>query len=266
MPKDILDGVYDIIDQTLGLEFIGKVGKKPHYKHRESCRKLSEFPPSNFNVEALIKKIYQKVEQNWNDRSYKKDPSEKNWSFPKHRRISSKNKSSEVMLERKIVKIPQWANQVPAASGLVNERLDKRRAVDLVRQCQDGSYELVELKVKSDTPLYAAMEILQYGVLYIFSRAKREVFRYTKEQNPLLWATAVHLKVLAPCEYYKGCKLDWFEDEINSGLKRYIAEPTFDFQMDFKFEAFPPSFSLKPFPQPDAIIVALSDLRPVYSS
>lgn len=283
--KSILDGVDKIIDRSLGLTRIGarRIGKAPHYRHKESCQMLSGSPPPNFDMKALINDIYDRVQS-----KRKRLPSKENWRFEKQTRIGSKNKSLEVKLERAIVRIPKetwpdadnWGNQIPTASGLMNKSSDKRRALDLVRGRKDGSCEFIELKVNSDNPLYAAMEILTYSALYMFSRKNRGKLGYNKSQNPLLWATNtqaniqadnpadIHLKVLAPCDYYKGYRLDWLENEINSGLKRFLAGPAFDFLMDFKFEKFPSSFRLKPFPHPFpqeyAIEQALKDRAPVY--
>jgi hypothetical protein len=119
--------------------------------------------------------------------------------------------------------------------------------------------------VESNNPLYAAMEILQYGVLYIFARRNKRIKDAAKEKR-LLEATTIHLKVLAPCVYYARCELSWLEKEINSGLEKFLVEQIPGFKMDFQFQAFPPYFSLKPFPKDkdDAIEQALKNRRPVY--
>lgn len=275
MPESILKDVGKIIDEALGLKG-RKIGKAPHYRHRESCLMLCKEPVSKFDGGKLIKDIYEKIGSNWRERKYLKSPSCENWRLipnpskkDKAKEGNRKNKL-EVRLERAIVDMfardrsdaQNWANQVPTASGFVGPRTDKRGAIDLVHRLGDGAYELIELKVHASggTPLYAAMEILQYGALYIFARRKEQIKSAANEKR-LLQAKSIHLKVLAPCDYYNGCKLDWLEDEINSGLKRYLAAQTFDFDLDFKFEAFPPGFSLKPFPEYGAIAQALNDRR-----
>jgi hypothetical protein len=75
----------------------------------------------------------------------------------------------------------------------------------LIHRCEEGVYELIELKVESNTPLYAAMEILQNAVLYIFYRErKKELEGEVAEPKDILRATVIHLRVLAPCNYYEG--------------------------------------------------------------
>lgn len=271
MSKSILSDVGDIIDGAFGLKRIDGqgIGKAPHFRHRESCRTVSNEPVPYFDgkANALIRKMYEKIESNLNaDRS----PSKKNWclrkSYAKTGESKAKNrdKKIEVKLERKIVTIPDgWFNQVPTASGLVNKHSDKRGSIDLVHRCDGSSYEFIELKVRSDNPLFAAMEILQYGILYILARTNKQV-KDVGEDKKLLKAKAIHLKVLAPTNYYKEFKLEWLESGINDGLKHFLVETNCGFLMDFEFEAFPSCFSLSPFPTVEVIRKALKARKPVY--
>jgi hypothetical protein len=173
MPKDkgnpessILYGVDEIINRRLGLfERIGE--KTPHYKHRTSFLKLSQKPVSDFDGESLIKDIYKEIKFNWNT---SRKPSKENWrwkpNFAKEDQAKEENrkKKLEVRLERAIVgsekvwdSTKNWANQVPTASGLVNEYSDKRGAIDLIYRRTKSEYEFIELKVslKGGHPLYA---------------------------------------------------------------------------------------------------------------
>ena len=97
-----------------------------------------------------------------------------------------------------------------------------------------GWYELIELKTDDGggTPLFAAMEILQYGVLYIFSRENAQKLGY--EGVELLKAKGIHLRVLAPADYYAPYNLSWLEKSIDRGLTSFLSK--FNFKMDFKFE------------------------------
>ena len=87
------------------------------------------------------------------------------------------------------------------------------------------------------TPLFAAMEILQYGVLYIFSRENAKTLGYKVADIELLLATGIHLKVLAPATYYEGYDLSWLEENINGGLDNFLDPSERGFKMDFKFES-----------------------------
>lgn len=55
-------------------------------------------------------------------------------------------------------------------SRLVNERAQGRRAIDLVHRIAPGHFEFIELKTGSNTPLYAAFEILGYGLSWCLAR------------------------------------------------------------------------------------------------
>lgn len=200
MSESILKDVGKIIDDALGLKSCG-IGKEPHYKHKASCRKLSVLPQSAFDATALIEKIYTQVESNWKE-GFNYKPSTENWRFESRTNIDARNDDPEIKLEKAIVSTqPQphinWANQTPTSSGFVGPRTDKHRNIDLIHRREDGAYEFIELKVDSDTPLYAGMEILQYAILYIFYREnEQEMNGGSAKQKPLLEATVIHLRVL----------------------------------------------------------------------
>ena len=274
--NSILYKVDQITDEMLELK---RIGQEPQYQHKEHCQNLTK-APRKFDGQALIKKIYKQVASNWNGATYHK-PSKKNWRFDPRKNIDEENEDPEIMLERAIVNLPTnippnvvWANQVPTASGFVAPHADGQRNIDLVHRCEDDSYEFVELKWESNTPLFAAMEILQYGVLYIFSRLKREI-RDAAAEKRLLDAPAIHLRVLAPFSYYRRGELAWHERAISVGLREFLTERRCGFQMDFRFDAFPPWFSSDHAKairkdlseeQADQIRMAVDNRRPVYSS
>ena len=279
MPESILKGVGPIIDEALGLRNCG-IGKEPHYKHKTSCRELSVMAPPTFDATALIKNIYDLVKFNWKEGSNHR-PSMQNWRFELRTNIDESNGDPEIKLERAIVSIKaqphiNWANQTPTSSGFVGPRTDKHRNIDLIHRREDGAYEFIELKVDSDTPLYAAMEILQYAILYVFYReSEQEMNGGSAKQKPLLEATVIHLRVLAPFSYYERYNLDWLEENICGGLKAFLAERTPKLQMDFRFDAFPPGFSSDHAKaickdlskeQADSIRMAVDNRRPVYSA
>lgn len=170
--RSILSDVDRIIDDHFSLD----IGERPHYRHKESCIKLLKSPLLGIEMLSLIEKMYEQIKTNWSRSEYH-NPSRENWRFEKQELVGSDNKK-EVALERALVNIPgeiwpdadSWVNQVPVASGLVDPAADKRRAIDLVYRCKDDSYDFIELKVDESggTPLFAAMEVLQYGLLYVF--------------------------------------------------------------------------------------------------
>ena len=250
MKSGILTGVNEIIDTILGVTSIGKTS--PHYRHKEACDQLHRSPPQNFAAVDLLEKVYAKIESNWKARLYKKHPSKKNWRFQQNKNIDKGNNSVEIQLQRAIVSLnpnmwpdaTNWANHVPTASGLWDHKCDKHRAIDLVHvhlgQNRYDAVEFIELKVdrKSGHPVYAAIEVLLYGILYIFSRRHLEEFGYDGTKQPLLQAKTIHLVVLAPCEYYEGYQFEWLEMEITDGLKRFFQKSE-GYTMDFQFKALP---------------------------
>ena len=96
-----------------------------------------------------------------------------------------------------------------------------------------AEYEFIELKYESDTPLFAAFEIVKYGLLYVFSRHYAEQLGYSGVSKEILGARMVHLKVVAPFNYYTYFPTGWLQKEIIHGLSHL---PLDGYRMDFKFE------------------------------
>jgi len=231
--SSILVGVENIINEALGLK-----NERLKYKHKERCQLFSKGTKPDLNGKELIQKILDRIKINWHKEKSHSD--NQNWRWEKNPDIGQKNTSQEVVLERWIVRTTgnDWVNQVPVASGLTRSA-GGRRAIDLVHRCGNGWHDFIELKVDKGggTPLFAAMEILQYGVLYIFSRENARALGYQETDKELLRATGIHLKVLAPATYFKEYDLSWLETRINSGLSDFLDHPNRGFKMDFKFES-----------------------------
>ncbi len=111
--------------------------------------------------------------------------------------------------------LPGWLNQVPVASGLINDRFDKRAALDLVK-LEDDAARFVELKWKSDTPAYAAFEVLRYGLVYLFSRVNVVEFDYADRQ--MMRVGRVDLQVLAPTVFFDKHDLGWLERGLDNAV------------------------------------------------
>ena len=239
----ILAGLDSIFDQHLGVETIGN--SSPHYRHRTSAYRLSAGRPVGFQALPMLRDAYSRLLLNLNRSLYFSlhGASKENWRFEKQLGIAPGNTSPEVGLERAIVGVMggRWTNQMPTASGLWNDVADKRRAVDLVFAVEEKIFELIELKVKSDTPLRAAVEIVQYGLLYALAREC-----YPEKQQtgkPLLCAKDVRLRVLAPTNYYTSYELSWLEHDLDVGLRNFSLK-RFDMPLltAFSFQAFPNDF------------------------
>lgn len=232
MAKAILDGVDKIINGALGLS-----GGRLKYHHKAQCLLLSDAPTPDLDVPDLIRNICAKIKSNWHKG---KSRSTENWRWTQNADIDSKNTSQEVVLERWIARTAgkEWANQVPVASGLT-DTAGGRRAIDLIHRCGNKRYEFIELKVNEGggTPLFAAMEILQYGILYMFSRENAQKLANEQADPGLFAAIEINLKVLAPAKYYEGYDLSWLEKCISDGLASYTAESGCGFTIDFTFES-----------------------------
>lgn len=210
----------------------------------------------------------EKIESNW---SQEKSRSRQNWrrkQIPLDENsgyLTKRNwKSSEVRLEREIVaacakRLDLW-NQMPVASGLLplpdkdaegkrRVSAEGRRAVDLIYRPEgaNGPVEFLELKVQRlngsrDSVRDAALELLEYGVLYLFSRKNREKLGYNKRtadnSYEVLGAPYIRLRVLAPPDYYAGQDISpIFIDATNLALEDYIGENEFgNLKMDIGFE------------------------------
>jgi hypothetical protein len=244
-PKGILHGVDEEIRKHI---FFSDGRKKFNYTHLRTCNELSKSPP-NFDGLKLIECVYQRINENLKNRPVRK-LSEMNWTpHLELKPVSKNNTSAEVTLERAIVQqstIQQataqqwrgWSYQMPIASGLFGPETDKRRAVDLVYGDGNGRFDFVELKWESHTPLFAAMEILGYGLVYLASR-KDSAGKLKYPPSPVLNAKAINLIVLAPSQYYKKSQLKWLEQGLNVGLTSFVMDiGVANLEIGFCFKAF----------------------------
>jgi hypothetical protein len=194
---------------------------------RASYRKIAARAVPEDRLVELVRALFEIIAANFSNRARRLPPSRQNWRWECQTELSDQNLSSEVLLERAIAilaeqgHLPCWRNQIPVASGLVSDRTDKRAAIDLAR-ISDERLDLYELKVESDTPLYAAVEILLYGLVYIFSHAHQVAFDYAGRE--MMGAKFLGLNVLAPSDFYEGHDLGWLQRGLDVGLRRVSME------------------------------------------
>lgn len=242
--RSIFSGVDELIDVALNVEGLGRA---PHYRHAKSCKQaISKM--ADINAAQLIVDMYTQIGKNWDSAIYHK-ASHQLWRFEKKLDLAKANRSAEVFLERQIVSVSEadwpdvknWVNQVPVASGLVSAGADRRRAIDLVHKCGDAAYDFIELKINCDTSLYAAMEILKYGVLYLFCRVDQrdDVSAKVDRTKQLLCANMIHLQVLAPESYFENYDLADLESRLTEALADFLRRRKCEFEMDFEFLSFP---------------------------
>src|SRR5271157_41700 len=167
----IFDGVDKLIGRSLG---VMGIGEPPHHRHTTSALRLSS-KPSSFDGKLLVSSILARMERNWQvqrDRGVGRLGSDQNWRWEKKPHISPQNPSIETHIEKAIANEcdESWVNQVPTASGLMTSTNERHCDIDLAHRVSEGEFEFIELKYGSDTPVFAAFEILKCGLLYLFSR------------------------------------------------------------------------------------------------
>lgn len=236
--RSIFHRTDEIVSDFLGLQDGEKL------KHKTTCHRLSSTSIEKPKFERLVCDLYEQIEKNRSERP----PSKSNWQPRRQTYLNPENKSPEVLLERAIAILGAreilggWYNQIPVASGLVDDRADKRAAIDLLL-LEDGRAEFVELKWESDTPVFAAFEILRYGLAYLFCYVNQEKFRY--QESPLMNVEEVSLRVLAPHAYYADSDQTWLCRGLHQSIRTFVAAKTGNkLSMDFGFRAFPSNFDL----------------------
>jgi len=279
--KSILAGVDGLIEKWCGLTDPSRFGttNEPRYGSIQAAKDLSKNGPLASAVKAdaseLLKAILNLIANN-HENAGGGPATPVVWRLRKVPKLEPENDSAEKVLEKLVVMLlgPKWSNQVAVASGYIpGAASDKKRAIDLVHDCGNGEFEFIELKYGdatqgygSNTPLYAAWEIVLYGLLYAHARKKSD----RSDASPLLQAKKIHLMVLAPNGYYAAFNLKWLEQAINKGLQSLPLEGV---KFTFAFQRFTKKFEEiynHPLPMPAAIQAFrqadLRDREPVYGS
>jgi hypothetical protein len=208
---------------------------------------LNDRPSSGFDGATLVATLCQALDDpSWFELSKR---SKGNWAWRKAH-LTYKTKSREVQLERSVVAtggLANWTFQMSTTSGLGGDGANRRRAIDLVQRLGSTSFRFIELKVKSDNPLYAAFEILAYGLAYCLAR--HHCCKVHSDIN-VLNASRIELEVLAPEGWYEfnhrghtqRCRFDlsWLASAINAGFATEIKALRLDGldEVSFSFRSF----------------------------
>ena len=248
--NSLTDGFDDLKDAKLGLRECG-IGQPPHYRHRETFQKLCKEPPI-VDGNELGSALFDRLVVNWSKRSSKSNPSRQNWRFTQVPELSPENVSPEVTFERFAVGAAgeYLANQVPTCAGILSPSADTRRSIDLVEKISGTSFDLIELKIVSDTPLYAALEVLDYAAIYVFCRSFADELGYEAGFSPLLEADKIGLRVLAPIAFYNlptgPAAVGWLDEVMNAAAQQLAEIAGDNLRMDFRFDCFSDDFSWDP--------------------
>jgi hypothetical protein len=233
----LFSGVDDAINRAFGIT---------SYHHRSKFREVIESPPKSFNGVSFVESVFQIINGNWESCVLNKvrKPSAENWRwFEPKIALADNNRSAEVCLERALVNAclkagrTDWSNQVPLAK-FVGKSSYSRKAIDLVHQRGAHAFDLIELKVASDNPLYAAMEILQYGLVWLVSRRDRERLGYAGK--PIIEANDVLFVVLAPEVYFEKLDVGRVGKPLDRGLS--VLGEKHGVRLGFQFQTFPSAF------------------------
>jgi hypothetical protein len=194
-----------------------------------------------------LEEMFHCIERNFSP-SRPNNLSRQNWRFTKQRIFDDANLSPEKVLEKKISRLTnqQWVNQVRAASGFYGSG-GRKRSIDLVFESADSTFVFYELKVspESGAAFNAAIELLGYGLLYIYSRTRLAA---TYKECRLMKARTVHLRVLGTWNYYskqtskRTAPSTQLEDAISLNLSRFASAHLPVCKMDFGFYTFPQEF------------------------
>ena len=269
MSSSVLKGVSDIFDVWLGLAGNTKYGSKldePKYQSKRASIDLSQNggPLGNesrsiLTINNAINQAMLVLESNLHDAGMD-NAADSNWKWEKSYVLSPKSKSPEKVLEKLVTFAfgADWVNQIPTCNGLVPEGASACR-IDLAHRIDPESYELIELKFGwdeispgSNSPVYAAIELLEYALLYLLFRKHSLLGSSLKKDHHLILAKAIDLVVLAPTDWYSyktrsGMRaqysLSWLEKSIADGLQSYLNQNNLELRMNFRFQALPIEFT-----------------------
>lgn len=244
-----MDGVEGTVSGALSIS---------NLRHRSAVLKLLPF-----DGRQLVIAIFETIRHNYlaSNATANKDRSKQNWRWPSLQpRIAPLNRSPEVVIERAIAAAcvaldrKDWANQIPVASGLVEGAGDGRRAIDLARRHGENHFELIELKIASDNPLYAAVEIVGYACLWLLARNDRP-----GRLCELLDAERIDLTVLAPSNYYARFPIAEIEKPIDEGVRALGSG--MGVTMSFGFQKLDGSIEAGNLPTPQKLLDLLEQSR-----
>lgn len=255
----IFDGIGELFDEWLGLAGQARYGTAPKYKSRRSAIDLSDRGSSltdqpQLDAEQVIERAMTILEVNFPEADW--HPTENNWMWVKSLKIASHNPSQEKTLEKLTAFLldDSWVNQVPICDGLVRDGRASSHRIDLAHRVADREYDLIELKfgtegiAGSDHPLFAAIEVVQYGLMYLLFRRRR--FQLQTGHH-LLRANRIKLVVLAPAAWYRFKRrnqtpgffnLGWLATQLSSGLQAYSHKHNMDLDVRVEFQTLSTSF------------------------
>jgi hypothetical protein len=211
---------------------------------RDHYRSLSQ-------MDGLFEKMYECIRKNWlRHREPDRWPTPStNWRLRVTREFTQDvGQHFEKQLQKQIASClenEEWGNDVCTASGLLDKH-GRHMNVDLGHRISDG-FELIELKIASNTPYEAALQVLRYGAIYMLYRLEPDLARRFKS-NSMMCAKRIVLEVLAPHPYYSCADVDLsrLEAQLNVEVETFAKRRAVGVTMSFRFMALYPGFSYSP--------------------
>ena len=200
--------------------------------------------------DGLFELIYEQILTNWHRRSEQdRWPTPSNWILrvvPDYTHDSRRHFEKQLQKQIAIcLEDEGWGNDVPTASGLIDSG-GRQMNVDLAHRVTDG-FELVELKLESNTPYDAAIQVLRYGAIYMLYRLEPDLARRF-QSHEMIRAKRIVLVVLAPYGYFSQSDVDLplLERQLNRDVAIFANKHNSAVSLSFHFAALPPEFIYKP--------------------
>ena len=201
---------------------------------REICltRATEVLPP--------ITEAFQQIQNNHQNALIRgpRPPQNSNYRWSKQLTMQAHN-SGEKRLEKLAASIlnDDWVNQVPVCSGFTWAS-EGKRAIDLARRISEHECEFIELKYARDHgganhPLYAIMEILEYGLVYLMARNNLLIID-ADPQTYLRGVNRINLVVLAPAEFFNEFEIAWLLNALNNGLAQLVERENLNIEMSLR--------------------------------
>jgi hypothetical protein len=258
-PQNIVASLDDDIDEFFGLDAVGL-----SHQDKKACLLLCDEQPQKDGAE-LVCRLLDRIVRNRSalTETGRAARGSQTWRWKKNISLRRDYEGIEVRIERAIARLlnDDWVNQVPAASGLTDAN-NRRCCVDIVHRRHAVEFDFIELKALrpginssgAQTPLFASMEVLKYGLLFLFCKKNRDLlFPGGIEHRPILNANRVHLEVLMTPNCYlhsarKGpFRIAWLNRLITDGLNELneyqkLTNCDSGVQFEFSFKELPQNF------------------------
>src|SRR6266566_7643411 len=187
---------------------------------KETVAQLLKIRPETGLTKEQINSAFQELAKNTLSRTPGPKPlrSKEILRFELKTHMSEKNGAPETVFEKflareakamaKSSQTGKWANQIPIWSGVCGSG-ERKVSIDIGYSPGAGKFSLYELKIGSDHPLYAVVELITYALGYFVVRKlaqeekwSREAERIRSRDGGLLDAKVGSFSVLAPKEFY----------------------------------------------------------------